>query len=129
MVDTLSTNAQKNVGLDANTLTKVIGGQEQQNKVMQQRFEPPKTIGFFPGDPNGPVFGPPDMRPPIGGFTPSQNFRPVLSNIPKEDPRNMALKGLSIKDNAFSIPGITRKRKKKVIKQKIKRKKCSCKKK
>jgi hypothetical protein len=37
--------------------------------------------------------------------------------------------GLAIKDNAFSIPGITRKRKKKVIKQKIKRKRCSCKKK
>lgn len=127
MADIMNITLQKNVGLDANILTKAVSNQDQ--NIMQKRFEPSNTIGFFPGDPNGPVISPPNMKPPIGNFTPSQNFRPVFPDIPKEDSRKMAIDGLKIRDNAFNIPGIVRKRKKKVIKQKIKRKKCSCKKK
>lgn len=104
--------AQKSVGLDTTTLTRAIGGQD---KTTQPPF-----------DPNTQMM-PQNMMPPIANFQPTQNFR--MPPPPREESRPLAVGGLSIKDNAFSIPGITRKRKKKIIKQKIKRKKCSCKKK
>jgi hypothetical protein len=105
--------AQKSVGLDSNVLTKAIGGQD---KIIQPPFNPNTQMM------------PPNMMPPMENFQPTQNFRMPQPPV-REDSRTLAMGGLAIKDNAFSIPGITRKRKKKVIKQKIKRKKCSCKKK
>ena len=104
--------AQKSVGLDANVLTKAIGGQD---KVTQPSVFDPNTQMM-----------PQNITSPMANFQPNQNFR--VPQPPREDSRALAMGGLSVKDNAFSIPGITRKRKKKVIRQKINRKKCSCKK-